>query len=131
MEIDKIRKLVELKLEMNLSTPSRKRELVYGRAIYFKLCKDLTRTSLEQVGKSVNRDHASVIHGLKLFDDIICRGYEPFLNRVYKSIKRKLSGEMAKRSEILTMELDEIRTLIASIQERMVDVESELEELNN
>jgi hypothetical protein len=75
--IDKIKYMIEL---YDLTTNSRKRDLVYKRYyIYFELKK--CNLSLEFIGKMVNRDHSSVIHGIKqhkyyhkcdkLYDDAI------------------------------------------------------------
>ena len=53
----------------DLKTPSHGREVTDLRWVYFKLCrKYLKRASLTEIGKPVNRDHSTVIHGLTQFD---------------------------------------------------------------
>ena len=42
--------------------------LVYQRAVYFKLCRDHTKYSLHEIGKTLGYDHATVLHSLKLFE---------------------------------------------------------------
>jgi len=75
--IDKIKYMIELH---DLTTNSRKREQVYKRYyIYSELQK--SKLNLCEIGKMVNRDHSSVIHGIKqhkyyhkcdkLYDDAI------------------------------------------------------------
>jgi hypothetical protein len=75
--IDKVQYMIDL---YNLTSNSRKRDLVYKRYyIYFELKK--CNLSLEFIGNMVNRDHSSVIHGIKqhqyyykcdkLYDDAI------------------------------------------------------------
>jgi len=54
-------------LDIDIRSTRRKRECVYGRVIYYKLCKEYTHHTLESIGKEVNKDHASVYVGLKQF----------------------------------------------------------------
>jgi hypothetical protein len=42
----------------------RKRELVDARFIYFRRAKEKTKASLSSIGKEVNKDHATVLHGI-------------------------------------------------------------------
>ena len=65
MNKETIKEIVENYFELSISRNTRKRQYVEARAIYFKLCREFTQLSLEQIGKSVNRDHASVLHGVR------------------------------------------------------------------
>ena len=40
MKLDEIRKLVSLEAGVDITLETRKRQVVYARAIYYKLCKD-------------------------------------------------------------------------------------------
>ena len=53
--------------QIDITSTARKRPNVYARALYFQLCKDFTPHSLHEIGAVVNKDHASVLHGLKIF----------------------------------------------------------------
>ena len=46
------------------------REIVDARCIYYLRAKELTRYSLAVIGKGVNRDHSTVIHGLMEADRV-------------------------------------------------------------
>lgn len=49
----------------------RTHELYQIRKIYYKLCRELIPDmSLNRTGKSIGRDHATVVHSLKSFDEI-------------------------------------------------------------
>ena len=50
-----------------LKNRTRRREVVDARFIYYRRVKEIFKDtlSLSQIGKPVNRDHATVIHGLK------------------------------------------------------------------
>ena len=65
MNKETIKEIVESYFELSISRNTRKRQYVEARAIYYKLCREFTQLSLEQIGKSVKRDHASVLHGVK------------------------------------------------------------------
>ena len=40
------------------------REIVDARCVYYLRAKELTRSSLSSIGELVNRDHATVLHGI-------------------------------------------------------------------
>lgn len=56
------------KFDSDITQKNRSRELVYGRAVYYKLCKNLTSHSLSEIGSLISKDHATVLHGLKVFE---------------------------------------------------------------
>lgn len=68
-ELEIIKKETEKYFGFDLSTKKRDRRFVKGRWVYYKLCKTLLKDkfSFASVGKSVNRDHATVIHGINNF----------------------------------------------------------------
>ena len=49
----------------DVRSQSRHRPNVEARAIYFHLCKQFTSLSLYEIGKTMGKDHATVIHGVK------------------------------------------------------------------
>ena len=63
-----IKELVESLTDLNLSVKSRKRVIAHFRFVAFKLSKELTLDSLSSIGKLYNRDHATVLNGIKQFD---------------------------------------------------------------
>ena len=67
-KIKAIRNEVVKKLNADITKKNRNRELVYGRAVYYKLCKNLTSHSLTDIGSFIYKDHATVLHGLKVFE---------------------------------------------------------------
>ncbi len=65
MNKETLQKLVEEFYELDITRNTRKRNYVEARAMYYKIVRDNTRLSLEAIGKTVNRDHASVFYGIK------------------------------------------------------------------
>lgn len=53
------------------NTNLRFREMVLARNLYFKLARQYTSFSLTQIGIIVNRDHSTVLHGLKTIENDI------------------------------------------------------------
>ena len=86
-----IKHFVENELKINISRNTRKREYVYARAIFFKLCKEFSHQTLSKIGEFVGRDHASVIHGLYVFDVIVLHN-DSILNS-YTKIRNKIFEE--------------------------------------
>ena len=66
-ELEMIKEYVNSALKIDIKDGRRQRSYVYGRALYFQLSKDFTTHSLSDIGSVVNKDHASVLHGLKIF----------------------------------------------------------------
>ena len=90
-----IKNAVESTFNTFIDQKTRKREIVYMRSIYFKLCKELTHEPLNTIGKQVNLHHATVIHGLKIFDNIIDNFWEKEMFNSYLHIRQKLKKRFA------------------------------------
>jgi hypothetical protein len=58
-----------------LNTPSRHREHVYKRAILMTFLRD-RGLRLTEIGRMFNRDHATVLHGVKIYE--AQKNYEDF-----------------------------------------------------
>lgn len=78
-----IKKIVESVTGIeDISKRKRTRPYPYARNIYYKIAQDKTNMSLEKIGAVVDRDHACVIHGLKVFHDLY--DYEDFIKVNYE-----------------------------------------------
>lgn len=77
MQIEIIKKIVKKKTKVNLDDPEvnrkRIRKNVTARKLYFKLCKDFTNLSLDQIGKTIrpSKHHATVLHNTRAAADHI------------------------------------------------------------
>jgi chromosomal replication initiation ATPase DnaA len=102
LTLSQIKILVSKDLKINIKKNSRIRKYVYGRAIYFKLCKEFTHASLAEIGESVNREHATVIHGLEVFNmialynDTIMSSY----NRIRNALLQEGNQALKRYSEV-------------------------------
>lgn len=98
MTIDKIKEIVETETRIDLNNKSRRTELVYTRAMYYNLCREYTLHSLDVIGKSVDKNHATVIHGLKLYRDWIDQHEERYI-QIYERIDKLVSREFKKENQ--------------------------------
>jgi predicted metalloprotease with PDZ domain len=94
MKLETILKIVEEETKTNLRAKNRRRELVYSRAIYYKLARVHSRDSLARIAGIVGRDHATALHGLKVFDQQIsvyedAREYLEIYNKLVIHIKKE------------------------------------------
>tara|TARA_R110002049_G_scaffold7587_2_gene43494 strand:+ start:832 stop:1287 length:456 start_codon:yes stop_codon:yes gene_type:complete len=103
MNKETIKEIVENYFEISISRNTRKRQYVEARAIYFKLCREFTQLSLEQIGKSVNRDHASVLHGVKSINTWV--QVDKRMNNNMRILKNKIVNYQKEKDE--TVELNE------------------------
>jgi hypothetical protein len=75
--------ITELGIDVFIST--RERYNVEARCLYYTILKELTPTqSLEKIGRSINKDHATVIYGLGQYESFC------FYNKNLDLIKRKI-----------------------------------------
>jgi hypothetical protein len=65
MELEHLKDIVKDNTGIDVNRKTRLREVVEARNIYFHLCRNNTTKSLAEIGKSVQKDHATVLHGLK------------------------------------------------------------------
>ena len=67
-ELEFIKEKVENETNLKLETKSRDLDSTIARWLYFKIAKLNTGYSLNEIGSLVNRDHSTVIYGLKNID---------------------------------------------------------------
>jgi len=66
-QIKAIQSAVNKTTRADVKAPNRKRKNVDARSIYFRLCRELLQLSTPDIGRTVGKDHATVLYGLKQF----------------------------------------------------------------
>ncbi|QDP50512.1 MAG: putative bacterial DnaA helix-turn-helix protein [Prokaryotic dsDNA virus sp.] len=96
MDTKKIHKLVTQYTKTEIASNTRKRQNVYARAIYFKLCKELTKLTLKEIGQTLNKTHATVLHSInnifpaiKLYDKKLYKIYTELTNNDEMPIEQR------------------------------------------
>lgn len=98
-----IKEIVDNYFELNLKRNTRKRQYVEARAIFYKLCREFTKLSLEEIGEQVDRDHASVLHGIRSLNNWI--EYDNRIKNNLRILRNKVRHFEDEKDNVI--ELDE------------------------
>ena len=108
MKPQEIKKLVEQETNNSLNTKTRKRDIVYTRAVYFKLCRIHTQQPLSNIGRPVGRDHATVLHGIRLFDNVLIeyeQSYLELFTKLDEQIRKQTGKKLRHTQKLLNPEM--------------------------
>jgi hypothetical protein len=64
-----LKTLINKRLKLNISSTSRKREIVEARNIYFSICFHRMGMTATSISKTLSKNHATVLHALKKTDE--------------------------------------------------------------
>ena len=118
-----LKKVIQEITGVDINEVSRKREIIEARAIYYKVLKQIDKKkSLQSIGASVGKNHATVLHSLKNYD--MFEQFNPTLKLFRKQIMQRLN--YVKPEDILDMSKDE---LIQSLQIDIMKLNDEIENL--
>ena len=81
--LTEILEFVNTRSGVDVCTPSRKREIIDARTIYYMIASKATRASVKDIGDMVNKDHSTVTHAKKNIFDVIKQ------DRFYMNIYRE------------------------------------------
>ena len=84
IDIDYIRSVVEEVTKQDIGRVCREHEVVLARNIYFHVVRSRTSLSYAEIGRSVGKDHASVIHGVKRINEWM--SYDKTVLSLYDSV---------------------------------------------
>jgi len=135
MNKETIKEIVERYFEINISRNTRKRQYVEARAIYFKLCREFTQLSLGQIGESVNRDHASVLHGVRSINNWV--QVDKRMNNSMHILKNKIinyqveKDETVELNESIVLKYLELKDQVKNQQEIIDKLSSDLKEITD
>tara|TARA_B100001287_G_scaffold276169_1_gene286064 strand:- start:4551 stop:4958 length:408 start_codon:yes stop_codon:yes gene_type:complete len=113
--------LVQYELNIdNLASKTRTREFTQARFIYFVLARKFCRyASLTAIGREVNRDHATVINGLKKFNTEA--KYDPYMYDIYDKISNLLDENYIPpgRNEKFDLTFERILKRIETLEKQL------------
>ena len=117
--IEKFKKIIELETGVNVEIVSRKRNFVEARAMYYKLLRDVLNMTLQAIGDTVNKDHATIIHSLNSVDDWM--KYDKKLADRYKNILYAIDkidetdfNSLRYENIMLNLKIDELTKRLSS-----------------
>ena len=118
-----LKKVIQEITGVDINEVSRKREIIEARAVYYKILKQIDKKkSLQSIGASVGKNHATVLHSLNNYD--MFEQFNPTLKLFRKQILQRLN--YASPEQILDMSKDE---LINSLQIDIMKLTDEIENL--
>jgi hypothetical protein len=119
LEIARIRIVKYLIKEFSLDTQSRSQALVYQRFyLYYELRKNCT---LQEIGEIFRKDHASVLHGIKMHEAWTLIGDKQYLSTI-KAIKEEFQLQMMEgfsKGDELRISLEDVFQDVASLNIKM------------
>lgn len=114
-----------------LDIASKNRDLKYidARAIYYKMCHKHSseKVTLESIGREINISHATVLNGLKVFNDLSSTDIK-FL-RLSKEIEDLIISKTPKKEVYFNNIIDNQKT--NRIRRRLKNSKIEIKELKN
>ena len=88
MVVSKLKQLINDQLNVDIDLTTRQRNYVEARGLYFTILKNNTNLTLADIGRSVSRDHTTVLYCLNNFDDWVKQN--PYLAEAYNIILKKV-----------------------------------------
>jgi hypothetical protein len=117
-----VKDLIKTETGVDINEPSRLRLIVEMRSLYYKIVRELApMQSYHIIGKSVNKDHASVIYGISQFE--LYAKYNKRLMLHYHNIKNAFL-KLYDHNNIVSLEM-EIQVLefkIKMLKEKRVEL---------
>ena len=115
---ERVRQHIITELGIDVTITTRERYNVEARCLYYSVLKELTPSqSLAKIGKSVGKNHATVIHGLDQYSTFC------FYNKKLELIKHKIinlykSGNDYHRIESIDYEIYRLEQMIFELQKQ-------------
>ena len=120
-----IKELIESKFNIDLTTNTRKREYTYLRFVAFKLTKELTNNSYVSIGYVYDKDHATVMHGVKQFNNHTGMYYFAYYDKAYKELKLKITEKFRPLEFLRLKKIDNIDELRLEYDNKLKDLRDE------
>ena len=134
MELNQIKSILIDLFQNDFSKKNRQRHNVYQRAVFFRLCRDLTPYALTDIGAVIDKDHASVLHGLKLFKNFKAWGEDIYLS-IYNEARLKLKQRYDFANPHLNMTVEQrYKELFMNhiiLKEKYYKTKQELDKMRN
>jgi chromosomal replication initiation ATPase DnaA len=116
-----IRLKIESDFDVRLRNQSRLREYVYPRAVYFRLCREYTDLTLQELAESMNlKTHATVLRSLNFtFYDML---YENKYKNYYEKFRRQMEGNptLEHENKLLKIKIQELENVVEGYRFKLI-----------
>lgn len=115
-KMDLLLNIMRVETGLDLKRKTRKREYVDARAIAFYIIKTELNLSLDAIGKFFEKNHATVLHGLRVFYNLIetDKSFKNKFNKIFFTFKKQTGADV-----IVEDNTDEIKKLKNLYDERI------------
>ena len=121
-----IKKRINDFFDIDINKPTRIEKYVEARMIYYWLCYYFTNMNLSRIAKTVKKNHATVLHGIKNFPifmetdkefkEKFLAIYETLKEDVQKKTEQMSIQELTFRYNQLLMENGKLKEIIKNLQ---------------
>jgi chlorite dismutase len=134
MEItERLKEIILQETNIDININSRKSNVIETRALYFKLLKQYNPfLTLEYIGDTVNKNHATVIHSLRKYN--MYENYNNDLRNLRIIICRKIDEENLMNTndnETLKIQLKKVKNNNALLEYKIEELELQLKQKSN
>ena len=118
---------INAELKIDIRKKKKTNQYVFARTVYYKLAKELTSLPLEEIGRQVNKDHCSVLHNLKNFEEVVKRKE---LKKIYDTFKEfPIKEDRVTYTEALNIN-EQLRLQLTDLKQKYEQLLEEREETN-
>ena len=118
---------INAELKIDITKKKKTNQYVFARTVYYKLAKELTNLPLSEIGRQVNKDHCSVLHNLKNFEEVVKRKE---LKKIYDTFKEfPIKEDRVTYTEALNIN-EQLRLQLTDLKQKYEQLLEEREETN-
>jgi len=118
---------INAELKIDITKKKKTNQYVFARTVYYKLAKELTNLPIAEIGRQVNKDHCSVLHNLKNFEEVVKRKE---LKKIYETFKEfPIKEDRVTYIEALNIN-EQLRLQLTDLKQKYEQLLDEREETN-
>lgn len=118
---------INTELNIDITKKKKTNEYVFARTVYYKLAKELTNLPISEIGRQVNKDHCSVLHNLRNFDEVIKRKE---LKKIYDIVKEFPLQEKRTTYTQALIQNEQLKADIKNIKQKYEQLLEETDQTN-
>ena len=122
--MDSLKNIINLVFFVDIEDRTRKRQIVDARRAYSKILRD-SGFSYEFIGKSINKDHATIIHYVKSVDSLL--KYDAIFEKKFILAKKNFLEE---NKHLMLNSKEDIYAIAISLENRLNELISKRKKIN-
>lgn len=118
---------INTELNIDITKKKKTNQYVFARTLYYKLAKELTNLPISEIGRQVNKDHCSVLHNLRNFDEVIKRKE---LKKIYDIVREFPLQEKRTTYTQALIQNEQLKAEIKNIKQKYEQLLEETDQTN-